>query len=110
MTAPVGKAVSRNIGFENFLKEQANAEAKKYTLPVKNSLGSYSDATIEKTTSCSKNFSKNTLPAATANIMTKSIDAAKPLSKQAARTSINTSIDLTTSAVVNKTVNWMKKH
>lgn len=110
MSAPVGNAVSRDVRFENFLKEQANAQAKKYTAPMKDGLGTHSDATIEKAASCSKNYSRNTFPVSVANIMTKSVDAAKPSSKQAARISINTCTDLTVSAVVNKTVNWMKKH
>ncbi|KAG6559609.1 hypothetical protein RHABOEDO_000107 [Candidatus Rhabdochlamydia oedothoracis] len=110
MSSPVGNAVSRHVGFENFLKEQANTEAKKYTAPAKNALGAYSDASIEKSHSCSKNIFAKTFSSTAADIMAKSIDIAKPISKQAAQTSIHTSIDLTTSALVNKTVNWITKH
>lgn len=110
MSSPAGNAISRHIGFENFLKEQVNTEAKKYTAPAKNALGSYSDSAIEKSQSCSKNISAKTFSSIAADIMAKSIDTAKPISKQAAQISINTSIDLTTSALVNKTINWVKKH
>lgn len=110
MSAPVGKVVSRDVRFENFLKEQANSQAKKYTAPIKDDLGAYSDATIEKAASYSKDSSRNTSPVSVANIMTDSVDAAKSSSKKATRILINTCTDLTVSAAVDKAVNWMKKH
>ena len=111
MTMPIGKTViTRDVGFENFLKDQAKEISKKYTAPIKNSLGKYSDSSIEKSNACSKDISLKTFSAATADIMVKSIKAAEPLSKQTARMAINTSADLTVSAVVNSGVNWMKKH
>lgn len=111
MTTPVGKTViTRDVGFENLMKDQAKKMAKNYMDPVKDTVGTYSDNAIEKSNACSKKISAITFSASTANIMAKSIEAAEPLSKKTVRAVVNTCVNLTTETVVDKVIGWMKKH
>jgi hypothetical protein len=90
MSLPVEKIrITRDDAFDAFLKEQGVQLAKKPAKLARDVLKKQANDSIERLHSLN--------------------DQTKEISKQAAATSIDTSVNLTTKAVVSSAINYLKK-